>query len=270
MRNLIILTSLLLNLRAYSANLETSRCVTDSEFYTKEKDTTAPVKKTFVLVEATKSLGYSNFQEYHLHTQQKVYKGASASLEIFDIYRKFSGRLENDQLLLPGVQLDWLSHHETKFQVGFTLNSNFSYKNLEEITHTSYIGPTYLSLTLRRTEFEHETLYLYSPRVGHYIGNFHFAGQFYHGIISKKNSFAFLLTGQYDHPIFFSSLSVVMGKGESTVTHTLNNLESVFFTYGLKFGLTLTGSFRPYFVFEGRLEETTHESTLKLGASWSI
>jgi tetratricopeptide (TPR) repeat protein len=227
-------------------------------------------ENTFILVEATKSLNNRSTGEYHLYAQQRVFKPLSFSLELFDIYRQFSDLIQNDQLLLPGVQIDWMSHHQTKFHVGFSINSNFSYKNLQEINHTFYIGKTYISLILRRAEFEHESLYLYAPRIGHYIENFHFGAQFFHGIASKKHSFAFLLTGQYNHPIFFSSLSVALGKGDSTVSYILKNLESITFNYAIKLGLILTPSFQPYFIFEGRLEEKVHQSTIKLGASWSI
>ena len=353
MRNLIILTSLFLNLIAYSASLKTSQCITDSEelsfsslkkilaqdllkkwksddfetnilkgdihwyqgdcekaleFYTKAKEKESlknfpkdsalsyikcteklptlkankksatghrhkelpPKENTFILVEATKSLNNKSTGEYHLYAQQRVFKPLSVFLDIFHVYRNYSDLTENDQLLLPGVQIDWMSHHQTKFQVGFSIDSNFSYKNLQEINHTSYIGTTYISLTLRRAEFEHESLYLYAPSIGHYLGNFHFAAQFFHGIASKKHSFGFLLTGQYNQPLFFSSLSVALGKGESTVPYILKSHESFTFNYNIKLGVILTSAFQPYFIFEGRLEEKVHQSTIKLGALWSI
>lgn len=247
----------------------------------KSKEKNAPGKRyeeltnedhTFVLVETSKNVqpeGRSS-SEYRFYAEQRVYKPFSLILEVFDIYRKFPGSTKNDQILVPGFQLEWSKNHKSKFKTGFSINADFSYKNTQEINHTSNFGPTYLALTLRRTEFTDTSLYLYSPTIGHYIGNFHFAAQFFHGISGSKHSFAFLLSGQYNHPYFLTSLWGGIGKGESTIPYVLNTLESVSFTYGVKFGLILASSFQPYFIFEGRIEEKVHQSTFKLGASWSI
>ena len=208
---------------------------------------------------------------YTFDLEKKVGPRFSFSFKGLDTYRFSSSSTLNDQIFGGGLSFFWSDPHKTTVKVSFSYDSDFVYRNLQEISHEVFLEDWYLSFRARRTSFELNDIYLVSSNIGYYFSSFYLEAKAYYGLsLDLKHSGSGGLNFQYEHPFFLLSSWVLGGVGEASRSYIIGAMQTPHISYGGKFTYLVSSFFSPYLVYDGRTEDSFQEHSFKLGVLWKL
>ena len=194
---------------------------------------------------------------YTFDLEKKVGSRFSFSVKGLDTYRFSSSSTLNDQVFGAGLSFFWSESHKTTAKASFSYDSDFVYRNLQEMSHEVFLEDWYLSFRARRTSFELNDIYLISSNVGYYFSSFYLEAKAYYGVsLDLKHSGSAGLSFQYENPSFLLSSWVLGGVGEASRSYIIGENQTPHVSYGGKFTYLASFSFHPYLVYDGRTENS--------------